>query len=119
VIFFHHIAGAQLLAAPAHSAPASRRVATHLSAQRRSTAHGFAPPHCASRLKALHRNTTQFQKEPYQPQHTPFKFPWRDQTQPWVTVPPLRASRLRTATLRFAARRLAPFRSATRRISTQ
>jgi hypothetical protein len=89
VILFHHIAGALLLAAPAHSAAAALRVAspciaTQHHALRRTTSRRLATQH-----RATQRN---FKRNPTSPQHTPFKFPWRDQTQPWVTVPSQRCT---------------------------
>ena len=100
MILFHHSAGAQLLAAPAPSATAARRA--------------------ASRRNAAQRLATQFQKEPCQPQHTPFKFPWRDQTQPWVTVSSLRHTTQRNTPRHCSAPRSTMLHNATNnRIATQ
>ena len=109
MILFHHIAGAQLLAAPVHSAAASHRVASRRNAPQRSATQHHALHRTTSRRFATQHRATQrnFKRNPA---HHPtlFKFPWRDQTQPWVTVPSLRGSWLCTATLRFAPQGFAP-----------
>ena len=94
MILFHHIAGAQLLAAPAHSATAAHLTALHrdtalrasklCTAAQRTAALRVASPCIATHHHALRRtisrrlatqhNATQFQKEPC-PSLSPIQIP--------------------------------------------